>query len=98
MNLQVVKTDFELGRFEYFENKTHATNVQWILVPWLIALFGLSFKSAPLNVVHDMLKAIIDDSCWFGPGVTAAEEVKRFPLAFMNFAKKAKYAAGLFLA
>ena len=67
-------------------------------MPWLIALFGLSFKSAPLNVVHDMIKAIIDDSGWFGPGVAAAEEAKRFPLASMNFAKKAKCATGLFLA
>jgi hypothetical protein len=67
-------------------------------VPWPIALFGLSFKSAPLSVVHDMIKALIDAYGWFGLGVTAAEEEKRFPLAFRNFAKKAKCAAGMFLA
>ncbi len=98
MNFQVVKTDFELGCFGYFENRTHATDVQRILVPWLLALCGLSYKSAPLNVVHDMIKAIIDANCWFSPGVTAAEEAKRFALAFPNFAKKAKCASGIFLA
>ncbi len=30
--------------------------------------------------------------------MTAAEEAKRFPLAFTNFIKKAKCAAGIFLA
>ncbi len=51
------------------------------------------------------VKAIIDAANgWFGPasglglGVTAAEEAKRFPLAFTNFAKKAKCAAGILLA
>jgi hypothetical protein len=98
VHFQVVKTDFEMGLFDYFENRTHATEVQRILVPWLLALYGLSFKAAPLNVVHDMIKAIIDANGWFGPGVTAAEEAERFPLAFTNFAKKAKCAAGILLA
>ena len=86
-----------MGLFDYFENRTHATEVQRILVPWLLALYGLSFKSTPLNVVHDMIKAIIDANGWFCPGVTA-EEAKRFPLAFTNFAKKAKCTAGILLA
>jgi hypothetical protein len=88
--------DFELGSFQYFANRTHATNVQRILVPWLIGLFGLSFKTAPMSVVQDMITAIIDSNCWFGPGVSCAEEANLYPLAFSDFVKKAKVAAGIF--
>ena len=66
-------------------------------MPWLIGLYGLSFKSTPMSVVQEMLTAIIDAKGWFGPGVSCAEEAKRFPIAFADFAKKAKVAAGIFL-
>jgi hypothetical protein len=97
VNLQIVKTDFELGRFKYFVNRTHATDVQRILVPWVIALFGLSFKTTPMSVVQEMNTAIIDSNGWFGHGVSCAEEAKGFLLAFADFVKKAKVAAGFFL-
>jgi hypothetical protein len=97
VDIQIVKTDFELGGFQYFANRTHATDVQRILVPWLIGLFGLSFKTAPMSVVQEMITAIIDSNGWFGPGVSCAEERKQYPLAFADFVKKAKVAAGIFL-
>jgi hypothetical protein len=43
------------------------------------------------------LTAIIDAKGWFGPGVSCAEEEKRFPIAFADFVKKANVAAGIFL-
>ena len=66
-------------------------------MPWLIGLYGLSFKTSPLSVVQEMLTAIIDANGWFGPGVSCAEEAQRFPIAFADFVKKAKVAAGIFL-
>jgi hypothetical protein len=50
-----------------------------------------------MSVVQEMLTAIIDAKGWFGPGVSCAEEAKRFPIAFADFVKKAKVAAGIFL-
>ncbi len=50
-----------------------------------------------MSVVQDMITAIIDSNGWFGPGVSCAEEAKRFPLAFADFVKKAKVTAGIFL-
>ena len=66
-------------------------------MPWLIGLYGLSYKSTPMLVVQEMLTAIIDAKGWFGPGVSCAEERKQYPLAFADFVKKAKVAAGIFL-
>ena len=66
-------------------------------MPWLIGLFGLSFKTTPMSVVQLMITAIIDAIGWFGPGVSCAEEAKRFPLAFADFVKKVEVAAGIFL-
>jgi len=48
-----------------------------------------------MSVVQEMLTAIIDANGWFGPGVSCAEESKRFPIAFADFVKKAKVAAGI---
>jgi hypothetical protein len=50
-----------------------------------------------MSVMQEMITAIIDSDGWFGPGVSCAEEAKRFPLAFADFVKKAKVAAGTFL-
>ena len=50
-----------------------------------------------MSVVQEVITAIIDASGWFGPGVSCAEEAKRFPIAFADFVKKAKVAAGIFL-
>ena len=85
-----------MGRFRYFQNKTHATNLQRILLPWLIAKHGLAFKSASLSVVQQMITDIIDSQGWFA-GVPCADEAKKFPLAWTDLVTKAKTAARKFL-
>ncbi len=87
---------FELGQFQYFVNKTHATALQLVLVPWLMGYAGLWYKATPMSVVQEMITATIDSSCWFGHGVSCAEEAKRFLLAWSDLVKKAKNAAGIF--
>ena len=90
------KTDFELGRFRFFLNRTNATNLQRFLVPWLIAKHGLSFKITEISVVHQMITAVIDSQRWFG-AMSYAEEAKNFPLAWTDLVTKAKTAARKFL-
>ena len=85
-----------MGRFRYFVNRTHATNLQRILLPWLIAKHGLAFKTTSLSVVQQMITAIIDSQDWFG-GVPCAEEAKKFPLAWTDFVSKARTAARKYL-
>ncbi len=53
--------------------------------------------ATPMSVVQEMITAMIDANGWFGPGVSCAEEAKRFPIAFADFVKKAKVAADIFL-
>ena len=81
-----------MGRFRFFLNKTHATNLQRILLQWLIAQHRLAFKSVSLSEVQQMITAIIDSQGWFA-GVSCAEESKKFPLAWTDFVTKAKTAA-----
>ena len=54
VNLQVIKTDYELGRFANCEVKTYKTEIQRSFVPYLIAIFGLSHKFTPMVVVQEM--------------------------------------------
>ena len=52
-----------LGPFERLEgtaNKGGATNLQRVLMPWLISKNGLSCKSARMEVVKQMVEAIFD--------------------------------------
>ena len=86
------KTEFELGLFLFFLNRTNATNLQRLLVPWLIAKHGLSFKFTEISVVQQMITAVIDSQGWFA-GVPCAEEAKKFPLAWTDLVTKAKTAA-----
>ena len=53
----------ELRPFEKLEgtkNKGRATSLQRVLVPWLISKYGMSYKSAKIQVVSKMVEAIID--------------------------------------
>ena len=80
-------------------NKLLDAKVQWCLLQLLLTeeRQHLHVKGRQLPVVQEMLTAIIDAQGWFGPGVSCAEEAKRFPIAFADFAKKAKVAAGISL-
>ena len=85
-----------MGRFRFFQNKIHATNLQRILLPWLIAQHRLAFKSVSLSEVQQMITAIIDSQGWFA-GVSCAEESRKFPLAWTDLVTKAKTAARKYL-
>ena len=86
------KTELELGRFRFFLNRKNATNLQRLLVSWLIAKHGLSFKFTEISVVQQMITAVIDSQCWFG-AISCAEEAKNLPLAWTDLVTKAKTAA-----
>ncbi len=70
------------------------SGIQLQLVPWLVAISGLQWKSTLMPVVREMLAAIIDSNHYLGYGVTCAEESKLSPLGFLELAKRAKTAPG----
>ena len=86
-----------MGHLEVCLGKSISTGIQRVLVPWLIAYSGLSFKSTLMSVVKEMIIAILDANSWLGDGVKSAEEAKRFPIALLDLAKRAKSAAVIFL-
>ncbi len=50
----------ELGPFLHLNGtseKGKTTGVQQVLVPWMIAKYGMSYKSAPLDDVKQMVMA-----------------------------------------
>ncbi len=50
-----------------------------------------------MPIVRKMLAAIIDSNHYLGHVVTCEEEAKRFPLGFLELAKRAKTAASTIL-
>jgi hypothetical protein len=64
----------KMGPFAILEgpsNKGKATTIQRILVPWLISKHGLSYKAARMEVVMQMVEAIIDQENWLELGCSA---------------------------
>ena len=52
-----------MGPFAILEgtkNKGRATSLQRVLVPWLISKYGMSYKTARMDIVMQMVEAIID--------------------------------------
>ena len=65
------------------------------IVPWLIALGGLSaVRSITLDHVKQMVIAILDAEHHL-PYSSAAEAAVDFPVAFTDVARKVKAAAGI---
>ena len=90
----------ELGPFEKFEgakNKGRATSLQRVLVPWLISKYGMSYKSARLDVVMQMVEAIIDRDDLLELGVLCRLAKKTHAIGFNTVVKRAKLAAGLYM-
>ena len=90
----------ELGPFEQLiatKNKGRATTIQRVLLPWLIAKYGLSFKYAKMDVVKQMVVAIIDEHDLLGLGMSCLEVTKTFTIGFNTIVQKAKLAAGLYM-
>ena len=87
-----------LGPFERLEgttNKGRATSVQRVLLPWLISKYGMSYKSARMEVVKQMVEAIIDQENLLELGVQCHHVRHTHSIGFNTVVKNAKKAAGL---
>ena len=90
----------EMGPFKLLEgikNKGRSTSLQRVLVPWLISKYGMSYKSAKMEVVMQMVEAIIDRDNLLELGVPCHSAKKTYVIGFNTVVKKAKAAAGLFI-
>ena len=89
-----------LGPFHKLEgthNKGRSTSLQRVLVPWLISKYGLSYKSARMEVVMQMVEAIIDRDDLLGLGEPCKQARQAYAIGFNTIVKKAKQAAGLYI-
>ena len=87
-----------LGPFQKLEgpqNKGRSTSLQLVLVPWLISKYGLSYKSARMEVVTQMVEAIIDRDDLLQLGEPCKHARQTYGIGFNTVVKKAKQAAGL---
>ncbi len=88
----------ELGPFQKLEgtsNKGRATSLQRVLVPWLISRYGMLYKNARIDVVMQMVEAIIiGTTCW-NWGVPCHHAKKTHVIGFNTVIKKAEQAAGM---
>ena len=86
------------GPFASFAERRIASAMQKYIVPWAIAIHGLSFaKRMTIDSVKEMLIAIIDEKELMPGHPNCAKEVAKYPLAFGDFARKVKAAAGISL-
>ena len=84
------------GKLEGSRNKGRATSVQRVLLPWLISKYGMSYKNARMEVVKQMVEAIIDQDDLLGLGGPCRHMTKTYAIGFNTVVKKAKLAAGLY--
>lgn len=88
--------DVHAGPFAPFAQKKVASAMQKYIVPWSIALEGLSYaKRLSLDVVKAMLIAIIDAEHLMPGHPDCAAEARKHSVAFADFAKRVKNAAGM---
>ena len=88
----------DLGPFQKLEgprNKGRSTSLQQVLVPWLISKYGLSYKCARMEVVIQMVEAIIDRDNLLELGVSCHQAKKTHAIGFNTVARKAIQAAGM---
>ena len=73
--------------------KSNASEVQRLVVPWLIAMYGLTYaKSLKLDVIKQQIMAVAPLLGLLTNCKAAAEE---FPVGLNDIAKKCKAAAGM---
>ncbi len=59
--------EIEKGPFAIFDHRPNVINLQRFIVPWLIAIYGLSYpKTMEPVVLKEMLIAIIDQNKLLG--------------------------------
>ncbi len=90
-----VQTD--VGLWKILLVKRNATLVQRPIVPWAIALYGVSFKkSLNVDIVKEILILFCDSKGILANGMTAAETAKRYPVGFTDIANRVHAAAGMY--
>ncbi len=87
----------EFGPFEVLKTKSTATRIQRYLLPWMISLHGIAYKTMKLEEVKEMLSLVIDAEDLLGVGRPCSELVRTYSVGFNTVAKMAKSAAGLYI-
>jgi hypothetical protein len=90
--------ELEMGPWAILTLKGNATLLQRKLVPWFIALYGISYsKVIELYVVKEMLIAVCDSLNILEDSMSCEEAAKAYPIGFADIAKRVKAAAGMYL-
>jgi hypothetical protein len=93
---EVVSAEFGLfHKLEGATNKSRATSLQRVLVPWLISKYGMLYKNARMDVVIQMVEAIINRDNLLELGVQCHHAKKTHAIGFNTVVKEAKQAAGM---
>ena len=91
------KVEVQTGPFATFSVKKIASRMQQYIVPWSIAVHGLSYaKNMSIDTVKEMLIAIIDAEQQMPGYPDCAAEAKKYSVSFSDFAKRVKNAAGMY--
>lgn len=86
-----------MGPWKILTKKRNATLIQRTIVPWSIAIYGVSFhKSLRIELVREMLIAFCDSNGILASGMTAAETAKRYPVGFADIVTRVQQAAGMY--
>jgi hypothetical protein len=89
--------DVKAGPFEAFDKKQVASLMQKFIVPWNIAIHGLSYaKKLTEKDIKAQLIAIIDSENLMPGYASCAEQASKYSVAFGDLAKRVKAAAGMY--
>ena len=89
--------DVKAGPFAAFAEKRTASLMQKFIVPWNIAIHGLSYaKKITEKDIKAQLIAIIDSENLMPGYASCAVEASKYSVAFGDFAKRVKAAAGMY--
>ena len=89
--------DVKAGPFAAFGEKRAASLMQKFIVPWNIAIHGLSYaKKLTEKDIKAQLIAIIDSENLMPGYATCAEQASKYSVAFGDLAKRVKADAGIY--
>ena len=80
-----------MGMFAILEgtkNKGRATSLQRVLVPWLISKYGMSYKTARMDDVMQMVEAIIDRDNLLDLGLPCHNAKKTYGIRFNKSSRR----------
>ena len=82
----------DLGPWEILLVKSNASEVQRMVVPWLIAMYGLTYaKSIKLDVIKQQIMAVTP---LLGLLTNCKEVAEEYPVGLNDIARRVKAAAG----